>query len=568
MLRFVSRGLAATALLLGAVACSDLDTLTDVTYPPISAAQDSVAPTVTLTAPGAAFQIGDTLKATVKDDNRVESAVFYVLDAANNVLHESAPIKVGVKEKDLAYALQDLPRTFPYGDTVFFTVKATDALKKVGFPKTDSITPSTLKEADKSAFVVGHGRTVRLPEGSQVAGFAFDRARSRLYFTDQSHNRVGAFSLASLKTESWWIKVGSRPAQVAIQPGVAAGGNTSYLAVFNDGGFDVSLVEVGENGGAEVGRTRIPNLSIKAAPDTIPLDSVEMVRFSPRASSLLLQCEGAQCKDPTLYMSSVPLDADAGSATALTRSLRLFAADPGERFSLLTAPFNTALAHLYEADEPISLEVYTRSAALKEDSLVARHRSLSLCGTFSFGSPALATTEIPAGPLFVGGPAGLCAAGVRRYDWDGTAYRLSGSSAYHAWRDTEMREIAALRANADGSMVAIATPKAVLVADGELARLAELPVSGARGVAFLDQLGTGRASAARGRLIAVSTGQEVTFYETTHFTRVGTLKPAQAIKGEIFFLEMPDDLIAVVGLSEKQDAFVVVQATLSSLLER
>src|SRR5690606_39338220 len=120
-------------------------------------------------------------------------------------------------------------------------------------------------------------------------------------------------------------------------------GMKPVLAVFNDGGLDVSVVDLSDRGlgGTERWRVQIP--LIRATID----DMVHSIQ--PRASSILIHCPDDFCHDPVLYLASPAAD---DAARVAVRSLAIADPDPNADFSI----FAPAYTGIISAEQPVSIQ--------------------------------------------------------------------------------------------------------------------------------------------------------------------------------------------------------------------
>src|SRR5690606_632869 len=247
---------ALVASVVGLAACGDYASLTDV-RPPTEVLVDSLPPVITLRAPEQALEEGESLVATITDDVRVSVAVAYLLDQQRKILWRSDTIQVGRDSADVHFPLIGLPSGFPFGQEVLYTAWARDASGKERFAGTASVAEaqapvpaSTLNEAEVESVTIAFGRTFSLGEGVSFGGMAYDAFERMVYLTVPSRNEVRGLSLApslsAMKIAGWRIPVGSRPNLIAFQR--YAWGVKPVLAVFNDGGLDVSVVDLSDRG--------------------------------------------------------------------------------------------------------------------------------------------------------------------------------------------------------------------------------------------------------------------------------------------------------------------------------
>lgn len=561
----LASGLAFSAAALAA-GCGDYPSLTDIS-PPQAILDDTDPPSIRLEAPTSVVDGSESISATVVDGVRVRTVTLMIARANGLVLWESESLVVDVDSADVSIPL-DLPVAFPYGDTVYFTVLATDVAGNTGaFVRDPSeaamvflregviaceTSNGTLQNASVClpTLVVAHGRTYRLPGNGEIGGTAYDPLLRRLYMTDRSNNNVRAFFLVEKRFSDWSIAVGSKPEQIAFER--FGWGVQPTLAVVNAGGTDVSMVDLdmGGRGGEERWRVPIPLIRVVLDGDTIPLQ--------PTASSVLIHCADDFCQNPKLFLGSPKVSE---TNRVITRSLSLTALDPNDGFDLLTPLYHSGFP---STDEEVTIEAYVVDPSSGSATALITPRSVSKCGTLAIGGSLLATSEQRDGPLFlVETGAGQMSCGepgrVLRLSREGEHYRVSAAAVLHVEFDDELRQIQDIAVNADASLVLLRAGDKILVADGTLRRLGMVEVKGARSVAFLEGQTNGARGDGEGALFAVSGGDGIDVFETIHFTKVTHLITKGAVSSFLRFVRMPSaGEFVLFGANEDGDGLIAV----------
>ena len=552
---------------MGLAACGDYASLTDV-RPPTEVLVDLLPPVITLRAPEQALEEGESLVATITDDVRVSVAVAYLLDQQRKILWRSDTIQVGRDSADVHFPLTGLPSGFPFGQEVLYTAWARDASGKERFAGTVSVAEaqapvpaSTLNEAEVEPVTIAFGRTFSLGEGVSFGGMAYDAFERMVYLTVPSRNEVRGLSLApslsAMKIAGWRIPVGSRPNLIAFQR--YAWGMKPVLAVFNDGGLDVSVVDLSDRGlgGTERWRVQIPLIRV-----TID-DMVHSIQ--PRASSILIHCPDDFCHDPVLYLASPAAD---NAARVAVRSLAIADPDPNADFSI----FAPAYTGIISEDQPVTIQAWAVDPNTGNETPIFGPVVASRCGALAIGTTMVATTERLGGDLFLiedGKARGACGGSGRvlRFSRDNFGpYYISTPAVINYDFDPALAGVSQVAVNADGSLVLLRAGERVFVTTGDLRRLGTIEVQGASAIAFLEQQTDGPGHGSNGALFAVAARDGIHVFEAAHFTEVKHFPTARGFGSELLFLRRDDgDRLLILGFTENNEGLLILETRLSEL---
>lgn len=540
------------------VACSDYPSLTDIS-PPDEVVVDSVAPTVSLTAPEGNLERSGELKATLTDDSWIEAALAVVTDSAGEVLWVSDTLSVeGEPDSiDVSFPLASASDVLPFGQDLQFTVWALDAAERERFAGTPDDDLLNIDEAEFESFVLAHSQTFSVGEDAQLGGLAVDDIEDRVFFTrqDGSVGDVGALDLRAMAFEDWSVRVGSRPDLIAYQR--QAWGTSPTLAVFNSGGTDVSLVDVTRDGSDATERWRVPIPLMRVSVDGETQD------LTPNAERILIHCQDTFCHDPVLYIGSLPSDGGSERPRVLhALPLTPFAPDP-DSFAVFAPAYTSGVL---TSDQETSVEAWVVDASDGSERRVFGPQVASKCGTLAFGGAAFTTSKRPGGALFVaeqGEASGACGSEDRavRFDLDGDGrYRIDGPSVINLDFDLTLSGIEEIATNDDGSLLLLRSGNQVYVTDGSMRRAGTVEIEGAQAVAALDGQTSppGQHSDAR---FAVAAGDEIIVYEGSSSNEVTRFSVSEAITSNLHFTRLRDDRIVLFGLPEDGGAIVVVETT-------
>jgi hypothetical protein len=564
--------LAVVSLSVVALACTETASITQIPIVPVVPVVDTAAPTATVAAPAATLEAGDSLTVTYHDDVRLARAHVLLLDSLNRVVWRSPMVSLpatGTADTGAVagysvtqrVALTALPDTFPFGTKLNAVAWVQDASGRATYGPAKGVVDST--KATTVPVTVGDGRTVSLATGSKIGALAYDSAGHVVYFTDGPKNAVRGLMTVDATVAPWSILVGSNPKILAYQR--TAFGNRPTLAVFNSGGTSVSIVDLTTAGGGQQ-RAELPLPVLKATvgTDTIPLDFT--------ANSALFYCPDRACQVPTFYIGNLQRGSAVGTAKGVIRSISLTSPDQLANFSVLAPDYSGVLP----TDKAVTVTVTESSRATQQDSVIYTKANASQCGTLSFGSTVVQSSDDPGGPLFVaetGQSGGACGTGGRVLRFDRTptgGYKVDPQAVFNYDVDPTVRSISAVAVNADASLVLLVAADKVFLTDGTLRRLATITGSGITGAAFLSGQRGGAAALAAGGVFAISSSSGgVRVYETEHYTQVAHYTPANAITGAPLFVRT-DAIGGVLLLGPAKDgtAFTVVRTSLAAMAVR
>lgn len=600
----VAKLVAALAAVALAAACGDYGSITDV-RPPDAIANDTVFPEIRLEAVSGNLEEGSVLSATVTDDNRVNVAVAFVLNSERKILWRSDTVKVERDSAVVRFPLDGLPANFPFGREVLFTVWARDAAgnaryaggvagdsvatrvlnPKPGYQwdehlercrKDDgqfaedyycwetkwTVSPSqvalTLAEADVQPFSVAFGRTFSLGEGVSFGGMAYDNLERMIYLTVPSRNEVRGLSIEKMELADWQIRVGSKPGLVAFQR--YDWGVKPVLAVFNAGGTDVSIVDLSPHGAGGKERWRLPIPIIRVAIDG------DTMNVRAAATSLLIHCTNAFCRDPLLYIGSPSVSSESRIAT---RTLAIADVDPNANFSVFAPEYRPGVI---TADAEISIEAWAVDPYSGTSTRILEPMTASRCGTLAIGTTKLAAPERFGGDLFLiedGDAQGACGGSGRvlRFSRDDFGrYYISAPGITNFDFDPVLAGVEQVAANADGSLVLLRAGNQVFVTTGDLRRLGTVDVNGATAIAFLEGQTDGPSYLDGGALFAVATNEGVHIFEAAHFSEVAYYPTASAFGSELLFLRTGErGELSLFGLTRNGEGLLVVPTSLQAL---
>lgn len=548
--------LIAAPLIVGA--CSDYGHLTDVRRPDDILA-DSAYPSIVLHATPHALEAGESLMATVTDDSRVSVAVAFVLSQERKLLWRSDTMHVNADSAVVHFPLTNLPPNFPFSEPLLWTVWARDAADKERYAGADDDSVAlSLADAEAAPLTVVHGRTFRIAEGVDLGGIAYDAFERLLYFTVPGRNEVRGLSLASMELLNWRIPVGSRPGLIAFQR--YAWGTKPVLAVFNDGGTDVSVVDLSArgNGGSERWRVPIPLIRVALGEDTLALRA--------KATSLFIHCPDDFCSDPVLYFGSPHVG---GASRFATRTLAIADVDPNANFSVFAPEYRP---NIIPDDKPIVIEAWAVDPRTGMESRLLAPVTASRCGTLAIGTTHITAPEQFGGDLFLiedGNARGACGGSGRvlRFSRDAFGpYYISTPAVINFDFDAELAGVTQVATNADGSLVLLRSGSNVYVTTGDLRRLGTVTVPGASGVAFLEGQAGGTGPLGQGALFAVASDEGIHVFETAHFTELVHYRTARPLGGELLFLRPGGgDELQILGRTRDADGILVVESRLSAL---
>ena len=524
---------------------------------------DEELPEAAVLGPEMPLEVGSLLQVEASDDSGVRRLAVFFTDEDGQVIWASDTINAhDVPEGVFDIPVTELPSTFPYGEPVNAVAWAQDRVGKERLQGAPEDNPLSMAAASGTSVTVYEGRTFRVSSGT-IGDIVHNFVDHQIYYTNIDGNYVGIFDLFGMAMTDYRIMVGSRPNMMAFRPFAYGPGPT--LAVFNSGGTEVSIVDItSREGGYERWRIVMPIIEAEVGSEEIILDT--------DVSSIMLQCNSVVCNEPTLYIGSPRLG---GTGAGLVRSLAVTSPRPTARFSVLTPTHSPVL----EADESVTVTADEISRLNGSRSRLFERENRSRCGTLAFGAAILASSHEVDGSFFIAetGEAGQSCdrqGGVRilRFDPDGDGQHIvSHSSIVNFDYDANLQDggIQGIDVNDDASVVVIHTANTIYVTDGQLRRLATIPLDGVRAVSFLAGHTGGPGPVEEGAVFVADTNDGMVIFETQHFTEVTRYHTAGTSRGHLEFVPVDDrGNLAIFGVNSDADGLIVLETSIQDLVFR
>lgn len=574
-------------LVLPLTGCLDSAGITDIgdREPP---EEDNVAPAMEIQDPEGDLEIGDPLRVRVVDVSGVRRVALYLLpgdEDQNEPLFVSDTVALNSpQDTEVSIPIGALPADFPFGEQIRFTFWAEDSRGNTGFAGRDipaaadtteqgegggqeeevESAPQSLAGATTGNATIFASRTFGF-SGERLGDLVWNSHFKMVYFSSVTNNYVGGFDPGQNKVRDFRIGTGSRPSLLATDPDNFGPGPT--LIAFNSGGTDLSLIDLTDDGGTERDRVVIPLINL-----TVGDIGLQLRRD---AHEITVQCPTRSCFEPTLFLGSSALDDEFQTTDGMgaTRSLKLTDPNTLADFDVITPEFRGVLPE----DQEVEVEATFTNPETAEDSLLFARTGRSQCGTLAFGSTVVATADERGAPIFIGedGEAeqacDAAAGGSRvfRVSLENDVYHIEASSVVNFDRDDQLRNVQSIDVNKDGTIVALRADSAVFITNGDLRRLATLPVEQSTAVAILEGQENGLGSIGQGGLVAVAEEEHLRIFELDNFREVGTFPIASPIKEDQLLLVRTDDIggLMAVGITEEEAGLLTVPTDIEQLLD-